>query len=107
MTELTLAPVEADALDRIGLALADPIRRNILVTLLHGPACPSDLAERLSTSRPNLSNHLTCLRGCGLIRADRQGRYLYYELVNDELAQALRALLALGRTLPDCEDQLR
>ena len=50
-------------LDRIGLALADPIRRAVLVRLLDGAQCPSDLAAEIGTSRSNLSNHLACLRG--------------------------------------------
>ena len=98
--------VDVSGLDRIGLALADPIRRSVLVELLAGPACPSDLADRLGTSRPNLSNHLACLRGCGLIRAERSGRYRYYQLTSDELASVLRALATIGPTLPDCQSHL-
>ena len=103
MTEL-LESVSGPGLDRVGLALADPTRRAVLLELLSGPACPSDLANRLDTSRSNLSNHLACLRGCGLIRAERAGRYLHYELVSDDLAEALHVLVRVARTLPDCPD---
>ena len=115
MSELLLerpaAGVEPDrtaseGLDRIGLALADPIRRKVLVGLLQGSRCPSDLAEVIGTSRSNLSNHLACLRGCGLITAERAGRHLHYRLVSDEFAHALRTLLAVAETLPTC-DELR
>ena len=91
---------DSDGLDRIGLALADPIRRKVLVGLLHGSQCPSDLAEVIGTSRSNLSNHLACLRGCGLIKAERAGRHLRYELVSDEFAHALRTLLAVAEQFP-------
>ena len=91
-------------LDRLGLALADPIRRAVLMRLLDGTQRPSELAVAIGTSRSNLSNHLTCLRGCGLIRAERSGRNLYYELVSEQLADALRALLAVAATLPDCTE---
>ncbi len=103
MAEL-LTTFDASGLDRIGLALSDPIRRAILVELLSGSACPSDLADRVNTSRSNLSNHLACLRGCGLIKAERAGRYLHYELVNNELADALRMLLSQVANLPECEE---
>ena len=96
------API--DGLDRIGLALADPIRREVLVRLLDGTQRPSDLAAAIGTSRSNLSNHLACLRGCGLIDADRAGRHLYYGLVSDQLADALRALLVVAATLDDCDE---
>lgn len=93
-----------DGLDRIGVALADPIRRRVLVHLLDGPQFPSDLAQAIGTSRSNLSNHLSCLRGCGLIDAERAGRNLHYQLVSKEFAVALRSLLIVAATLPDCDD---
>jgi DNA-binding transcriptional ArsR family regulator len=102
-----LASVAEDpsgGLDRIGLALADPIRRAVLVRLLAGTQCPSDLADAIGTSRSNLSNHLACLRGCGLIRARRAGRHLHYDLVSEQLADALRTLLVVAATLPTCDE---
>jgi len=93
----------SDGFDRIGLALADPIRRGILLRLLDGPRRPSELAEAIGTSRSNLSNHLACLRGCGLIAATRCGRHVDYELTSGQLADALRSLVAVATDLPDCE----
>ena len=77
------------ALERLGVALSDPIRQTILLRLSRGPAFPSELAELVSTSRSNLSNHLACLRGCGLVVAERQGRHVRYELVSTRLGEAL------------------
>jgi ArsR family transcriptional regulator, cadmium/lead-responsive transcriptional repressor len=82
-------------LQRVGFALADPVRQSVLVALLEGRAFPSDLALVVATSRTNLSNHLACLRGCGLVTATPQGRRLSYELVSPSLAHALRDLLTL------------
>ena len=92
-----------EGLDRLGLALADPIRRAVLVRLLDGTQRPSDLADAIGTSRSNLSNHLTCLRGCGLIRAERSGRHQHYDLVSDQLADALRSLLVVAAELSPCD----
>ena len=89
------APQTLDTLERVGTALADPTRRRILVALLDGPAYPADLAERLDASRPNISNHLACLRGCGLVRAEREGRQVRYELASGRLVHALQDLVAL------------
>lgn len=100
-----LADRSNNGLDRIGVALADPIRRQVLIHLLHGSRCPSDLADTIGTSRSNLSNHLACLRGCGLIAAQKAGRHLHYHLTSHELTQALQSLLAVAASLPDCEDQ--
>jgi DNA-binding transcriptional ArsR family regulator len=84
-----------DGLERIGTALADRVRRNMLVRLLDGPAYPSEFAGLLGESRSNVSNHLACLRGCGLVRVTREGRKLRYELADQQLADALRLLAEL------------
>ena len=76
-------------LARLGIALSDPIRQTILLRLSNGPAFPTELAELAQTSRSNLSNHLACLRGCGLVVAERQGRHIRYELVTARLGGAL------------------
>ena len=65
------------------------MRQAILLHLSDGPAFPSELAELVGTSRSNLSNHLACLRGCGLVVAERQGRHIRYELVTRRLGGAL------------------
>jgi DNA-binding transcriptional ArsR family regulator len=82
-------------LSRIGLALADPTRRRVLVHLIDGPAYPAEMAEEFATSRANLSNHLTCLRECGLVTATAEGRRVRYDLADQRLAEALRILAAL------------
>lgn len=85
----------ADALGRVGTALADPTRRRILLRLLDGSAYPAELADDLGTGRTNISNHLACLRGCGLVRAERHGRQVCYRLSSPRLAHALTDLLGL------------
>jgi DNA-binding transcriptional ArsR family regulator len=72
--------------------MADGVRRQILVRLLDGSAYPADLADDLGESRANVSNHLACLRGCGLVRATREGRQIRYDLADGKLARALRLL---------------
>jgi len=84
-----------DALERFGTALAYPTRRQVLVALLEGPSYPGDLLALVDTTQPNLSNHLACLRGCGLVRSEREGRRVRYELTSPRLAHALRDLLDL------------
>ncbi len=84
-----------DTLERVGTALADSTRRRILVALLDGASYPGDLADRLDVSRPNMSNHLACLRGCGLVRAEKEGRQVRYELASARLVHALEDLVAL------------
>jgi len=91
----TASPVAIDTLARVGTALADPSRRRILLALLDEPAYPADLADTLALSRSNISNHLACLRGCGLVTATRNGRQVRYELSSPRLRHALEDLVAL------------
>jgi len=86
----------ADLLARFGHALSDPTRSRLLLALRDGPAYPSDLADQLGVSRTNLSNHLACLRGCGLVVAVPEGRRSRYELADARLAHALGDLLELA-----------
>ena len=96
----------ADALERVGTALADATRRRILVTLIDGPAYPADLAAGIGVARTNISNHLACLRGCGLVTTTREGSRVRYELSSDRLARALGDLVALELPHDACHDDL-
>jgi DNA-binding transcriptional ArsR family regulator len=80
-------------LARFGHALSDSTRSRLLLALREGPAYPAELALLLDTSRQNLSNHLACLRGCGLVVAVPEGRRTRYELADPHLAHALDDLL--------------
>ena len=98
-----------DVLTRFGRALADPIRCRILLALREAPAYPADLAEALDISRTRLSNHLACLRDCGLVVTVPDGRRTRYELADERLGHALddlrTAVLAVetDRTCPDAD----
>ncbi|WP_345630189.1 ArsR/SmtB family transcription factor [Rugosimonospora acidiphila] len=82
-------------LARFGHALSDPLRARLLLALREGPGYPAQLADLLGTSRQNLSNHLACLRGCGLVVAVPEGRRTRYELADGHLAHALGHLLGV------------
>ncbi|WP_280418202.1 ArsR/SmtB family transcription factor [Nocardia carnea] len=87
--------VHTDALARFGHALSDPTRTRILLSLRRAPGYPSELAEQIGVTRQILSNHLACLRGCGLVVAVPEGRRSRYELADPRIAAALADLLGL------------
>ena len=91
-----LTRVDMATLGRVGTALADPTRRRVLVHLTGGPGYPAEMAEEVGTARANLSNHLACLRECGLVTATAEGRRVRYALADDRLADGLRILAALN-----------
>ncbi|MCV7171736.1 winged helix-turn-helix transcriptional regulator [Mycobacterium manitobense] len=84
-----------DALARFGHALSDTTRTRILLRLNRAPGYPSDLADEIGVSRQILSNHLACLRGCGLVVAVPEGRRARYELADPRIGHALTDLMGL------------
>lgn len=89
---LTIAS-RLDVMNRLGRAMADPTRSRILLTLLDAPGYPAELASELGLTRSNVSNHLTCLRDCGIVVAEPEGRRTRYEIAHPHLAAALLALV--------------
>ena len=89
---LTIAS-RLDVMNRLGRAMADPTRSRILLTLLDGPSYPAVLSQSLDLTRSNVSNHLSCLRDCGIVVAEPEGRKTRYEIADPHLAAALEALL--------------
>lgn len=97
---------DLDALGRVGAALSDSTRRRILTRLLDGPAYPAELSDALGASRSNISNHLACLRGCGLVSTIREGRQVRYQLSDRRLANALQSLARLDLPVDLCADHV-
>lgn len=99
METLTHAPVLA----RFGYAVSDPTRAQVLLALAGGPSYPSDLADSIGVSRQSMSNHLTCLRGCGLVLAVPDGRRTRYELADARLGHAIKDLIGVVLAVdPNC-----
>jgi DNA-binding transcriptional ArsR family regulator len=68
-------------------ALANPVRRDILMQLRKGPRAVNDLARRFAVGRPAVSEHLQVLRKARLIREEPRGRERYYHLNPRPLAE--------------------
>ncbi|MCV7281250.1 winged helix-turn-helix transcriptional regulator [Mycolicibacterium flavescens] len=85
----------SDALSRFGCALSDPTRAEILLMLRDGSGYPAEMADKIGVSRQILSNHLACLRGCGLVVTHPEGRRTRYELSDRRIAHALDDLVGL------------
>src|SRR5262245_19571344 len=73
-------PLQPKRCARLLSALAAPERLRIIRYLREGPRNVSEIAEMLKTSVVNASHHLTVLRHAGLVRNEKQGRYMLYSL---------------------------
>ena len=81
--------------------LTEQVYQRLLYAICDGELSPGarltqeNLAATLGVSRQSMSNHLTCLRGCGLVVAVPDGRRTRYELADPKLGHAIRDLLGV------------
>lgn len=82
-------------IDRLALkakffrGFADPTRLSILESLRKGERTVGEIVSDTQQSQPNVSNHLGCLRDCGLVVAKRDGRNVLYSTSNGRIAHLL------------------
>lgn len=103
MTAGTASLTHVAAVARLGHALSDPTRAGVLLALRESPQYPADLADALDVSRQAMSNHLACLRGCGLVESTPEGRRSSYRLADPHIAPTLDELMRVTLVVePDC-----
>jgi DNA-binding transcriptional ArsR family regulator len=85
----------------IGAALAEPARAKVLLALVDGRSlAASYLATEAGVSPPTASHHLSRLREAGLITATTRGRYRYYALANQHVADLIESAARLAPPQP-------
>ena len=70
---------------------ADPTRLAILAELADTELRVTDLVARLDGSQGNVSGHLACLKGCGLVTDRPEGRQVFYRIARPEVVAVLRS----------------
>ena len=76
-------------------ALADPIRREILTLLKGGRLSAGEICEHFPVTAAAISRHLSVLREADLIRDQREGKFIYYELNTPVLEEIMLWLTEL------------
>ncbi len=76
--------------------LGEPARLQMLSAIAAQPkqeVCACELVESLGLSQPTISHHLKVMYEAGLLKKERRGTWIYYQLVQDRLA-ALREVFS-------------
>jgi ArsR family transcriptional regulator len=76
-------------LEKIFEALASTPRRKILAYLAETDLTAGEIASRFEMSKPAISRHLQVLENAGLVRGEKQGQFVLYALVRDNLVNTL------------------
>ena len=73
--------------------LGDPTRLRIVLACVEQPVAVGAIAESLSLSASLVSHHLRLLRAARVVRADRQGKQVFYLAADDHISDMLSDLL--------------
>src|SRR5688500_17809044 len=87
-----------DQFARIGKALANPHRLELLDLLAQGERRVEDLAREAALSIANASQHLQALRRARLVETRRDGTSIFYHLADERVFRAWQAIRELGET---------
>jgi len=85
----TTSPQIIDLQVKLFRGFSDPSRLCILEVLRDGPLTVSAIVEATELTQTNVSNHLGCLRECGLVTAKPKGRFVSYQLSDKRVGKFL------------------
>ena len=74
---------------------SDPSRLSILEILVDGPRRVSEIVMATGLSQPNVSTHLSCLRNCGLVSTQQQGKFVIYQMSDPRVYEILNLTSSL------------
>jgi ArsR family transcriptional regulator len=75
-------------------ALADDTRQQILVMLLDGEKCVSDIVEVFDMSQPTISHHLSVLKRFNLVTSRKEGKLVFYDINRNNVVECCGQLMA-------------
>jgi DNA-binding transcriptional ArsR family regulator len=106
MRQAVLPRADAIATSRFFRVLGDPTRLKILQLLTAEERIVGELVALVGQPQPRISTHLACLRHCGFVSTERQGKEVVYRLafngLGDVLDGAAEALTPIAERLATC-----
>lgn len=91
----TEARIDTDRAATLFHALSDPIRLDVVNLLLDGERCVCELMSDMDMAQSRLSWHLKTLADAGIVTGRREGRWNFYTLNAETLAEARDILAAI------------
>lgn len=97
--EFGLVDEEFQTVAFLAKSLSDENRLKILFCISRGKKAVGSIVEELSLSQPLVSHHLKELKRSLLVKIERSGPFIYYELSNPAILEAIRGLSAVAKDL--------
>lgn len=91
------ASARAELIAKFFRGIGDPTRIKIVELLLNGPLTVSQIVASLKQPQGRVSSHLACLRWCGFVSSQQDGRNVYYQVTDErvkELVELARSMLS-------------
>jgi DNA-binding transcriptional ArsR family regulator len=82
---------------------ADKTRLQILHCIKEKEKTVSQIVQEINGNQSNISQHLSCLKGCGIIVGRQEGKYVYYSLRNESIKFLLQMF---DEALQDVQQQV-
>ncbi|MCY1049023.1 ArsR/SmtB family transcription factor [Mammaliicoccus sciuri] len=83
--------------------LSNKTRLTILELLKLKEMTVNEIVEKSKISQSSISQHLTCLKGCGLVISRQEGKFVYYQIKNDQI---LALLQLIDSVVEDTEEDI-
>ncbi|MBO2942919.1 winged helix-turn-helix transcriptional regulator [Paenibacillus sp. F411] len=84
--------IDLDLKTKFIRGFSDKTRLQILNILKSGEKTVSQIVEAVQGNQSNISQHLACLKGCGIIVGRQEGKYIYYALRNEQILSLIQLL---------------
>ncbi|MCL6471697.1 MAG: metalloregulator ArsR/SmtB family transcription factor [Firmicutes bacterium] len=95
MVEKSAQELQSTLYAKFFQGLANPTRYRIVEVLLGGSKNVSELVETLGVSQSLVSNQLACLKWCGYVSSQQEGKYVYYKITDERI----RTIMELSRSV--------
>jgi len=86
---IMISTISIDAKVKFLRGVADKTRLGILQAIRSEEKTVNDIVACVGGSQSNISQHLACLRGCGVITKRQEGKFCYYSLANSNIIDFL------------------
>ncbi|MFU1787607.1 ArsR/SmtB family transcription factor [Mammaliicoccus sciuri] len=83
--------------------LSNKTRLTILELLKLKEMTVNEIVEQSKISQSSISQHLSCLKGCGLVISRQEGKFVYYQIKNDQI---LALLQLIDSVVEDTEEDI-